>query len=75
MESAMTKQTFTTAAAAREYLVSLGFESFRKGLTKGRFVSKTGRVAHYGMCLLSKTYQHSIGEGAQWGYSVQIEGA
>lgn len=70
----MTSQTFTTAAEARQHLVAEGFESFRKGLTKGRFVSKTGRIAHYGMCLLSKTYQHSIGEGAQWGYSVKIEG-
>jgi hypothetical protein len=70
----MTKiETFTTAAAAREFLVSEGFEAFRKGLTKGRFVSNTGRVAQYGMCLLSKTYQHSIGAGAQWGYTVQIE--
>jgi len=69
----MTNQTFTTAAAAREFLVSEGFEAFRKGLTKGCFVSKTGRIAHFGMCLLSKTYQHSIGEGAQWGYSVRVE--
>ncbi len=68
----MTK-TFTTANDAREYLISEGFEAFRKGLTKGRFVSKTGRVAHYGMGLLSKTYQSSIGAGAQWGYTVRIE--
>jgi hypothetical protein len=58
----MTK-TFTTAAAAREFLVSEGFEAFRKGLTKGRFVSKTGRVAFYGMCLISET---------QWGFSVRV---
>lgn len=69
----MTK-TFTTANDARTYLVAEGFEAFRKGLVKGRFVSKTGRVANLGMCLLSKTYQHSLGEGAQWGYSVHIEG-
>jgi hypothetical protein len=68
----MTK-TFATAAEARAYLVSEGFEEIRKGCTRAQLVSKTGRIASYGMCLLSKTYQHSIGEGAQWGYSVRIE--
>jgi hypothetical protein len=67
-------EIFTTAAEARAYLVSEGFEAFRKGLTKGRFVSKTGRVAHFGMGLISKTYQSSIGGAAQWGYTVRLEG-
>lgn len=72
----MTNQTqmFPNAADARTYLVSEGFEPFRKGLVKARLVSNTGRVANLGMGLISKTYQHSIGGAAQWGFTVKIEG-
>lgn len=74
----MTKETtkkFYTAQAAREYLVGLGFEPFRKGLTCANLVSSAGRKARLGFCLFSRTAQHSLGTGAVWGYTVTMEEA
>lgn len=69
---ATTKQTFGAAQEAREYLVSLGFAPFRKGLTKGEFTAN-GRRAQLGMCIPGRTGQSSTGAG--WAYVVTVEGA
>jgi hypothetical protein len=70
----MTIQTFPTAQATRDFLAANGFPTFRKGVTRGS-VSANGKVASFGMCLLSATGQSSKGASAAWGWSVRIEKA
>ena len=65
----MTK-IFGTAKEAREYLVSLGFAPFRKGLTKGQFEAN-GRRASLSMCIPGRTGQSSVGAG--WAYVVTVK--
>jgi hypothetical protein len=72
MDMATTKQTFGTTQEVREYLVSLGFAPFKKGLVKGEF-SIPGKKASFGMGLISKTGQSSMGAAAQWAFNVTVE--
>ena len=68
----MNKQSFYTAAAAREYLVGLGFAPFRKGQLTGTFTAN-GRTAQMGYGLLTRTGQSSRGAGAIWGFTVTVK--
>ena len=67
------KKIFGSAQEARDYLVSRGFPSFRKGMTTGIITAPDGRKARLSMGLLSKTGQSSQGAGASWGYVVVVE--
>ena len=51
----MTKKTFATAQAAREYLVGLGFAPFKKGLTKAALVAPNGKKAWLGYGIKGRT--------------------
>lgn len=66
-------KTFGSAQETRDFLAANGFPTFRKGVTRGS-VSANGKTASFGMCLLSKTGQSSMGSGAAWGWSVRMEG-
>lgn len=65
-----TKQTFGTAKEAREYLVGLGFQPFKKGAVRAE-LNANGRTARLSLGIIGKTGQSSTGAG--WGYIVTVE--
>ncbi len=67
-----TTKTFGAAKEAREYLVSLGFAPFRKGLVRGEFKTNS-QTACLSMGILGKVGQSACGAG--WGYVVTVGAA